>query len=161
MTSTLYVDNLIEKTSGNGVHIPGHVIQVAEDVTSTAVTVAVGAGAVAINSINFTPKYSNSIIEITISHAQTTRISAGGTGSWLSVHVQLDGVNTNKIRSGALGYPESHSDQRYTFSVTGQIPSWSGQKTLTHAVTVGSTNSNWIISHQNAPTGMFVREIAQ
>ena len=25
--STLYVDNLIEKTSGNGVHIPGHVIQ--------------------------------------------------------------------------------------------------------------------------------------
>ena len=28
MTSTLYVDNLIEKTSGNGVHIPGHVIQV-------------------------------------------------------------------------------------------------------------------------------------
>lgn len=28
MTSTLYVDNLIEKTSGNGVHIPGHVVQV-------------------------------------------------------------------------------------------------------------------------------------
>ncbi len=27
MTSTLYVDNLIEKTSGNGVHIPGHVVQ--------------------------------------------------------------------------------------------------------------------------------------
>ena len=28
MSSTLYVDSLIEKTSGNGVHIPGHVIQV-------------------------------------------------------------------------------------------------------------------------------------
>ena len=28
MTSTLYVDNLIEKTSGNGVHVPGHVVQV-------------------------------------------------------------------------------------------------------------------------------------
>jgi hypothetical protein len=27
MTSTLYVDNLIEKTSGNGVHIPGHMVQ--------------------------------------------------------------------------------------------------------------------------------------
>ena len=161
MSSTLYVDNLIEKTSGNGVHIPGHVIQVAEDSTTTSVTVAVGAGAITINSIDFTPKYSNSIIEITISHGQTTRVSAGGTASWLSVHTQLDGVNTNKIRSGALGYPESHSDQRYTFSVTGQIPSWSGQKTLTHVVTVGSVNSNWIISHQGAPTGMFVREIAQ
>ena len=161
MTSTLYVDNLIEKTSGNGVHVPGHVIQVAEDATTTAVTVAVGAGAVTINSIDFTPKYSNSIIEITISHAQTTRISAGGTASWLSVHAQLDGVNTNTVRTGALGYPESNSDQRYTFSVTGQIPSWSGQKTLTHVVTVGSTASNWTISHQGCPTGMFVREIAQ
>jgi hypothetical protein len=28
MSSTLYVNNLIEKTSGNGVHIPGHVLQV-------------------------------------------------------------------------------------------------------------------------------------
>ena len=161
MSSTLYVDNLIEKTSGNGVHIPGHVIQVAEDVISSDMTLSVGAGAITINTINFTPKYSNSIIEITISHAQTTRVSAGGTASWLSVHTQLDGVNTNKIRTGALGYPEAHSDQRYTFSVTGQIPSWSGQKTLTHAATVGSVGSNWIISHQNTPTGMFVREIAQ
>ena len=158
--STLYVDNL-QPNLGSGVHIPGHVIQVAEDVVSSDITVAVGASAVAINTINFTPKYSNSIIEITISHAQTTRVSAGGTASWLSVHTQLDGVNTNKIRTGALGYPEAHSDQRYTFSVTGQIPSWSGQKTLTHVVTVGSVNSSWIISHQNAPTGMFVREIAQ
>ena len=31
MSSTLYVDNLVEKTSGNGVHIPGHVVQVVED----------------------------------------------------------------------------------------------------------------------------------
>jgi len=27
MTSTLYVDSLIEKTSGNGVHIAGHILQ--------------------------------------------------------------------------------------------------------------------------------------
>ena len=26
--STLYVDNLIEKSSGHGVHIPGHVVNV-------------------------------------------------------------------------------------------------------------------------------------
>ena len=37
MSSTLYVDSLIEKTSGNGVHIPGHVIQVVQAlVTGTA-----------------------------------------------------------------------------------------------------------------------------
>tara|TARA_B100001094_G_scaffold174182_1_gene168422 strand:- start:1226 stop:1756 length:531 start_codon:yes stop_codon:yes gene_type:complete len=28
--STMYVDNIVEKTSTNGVHIPGHVIQVAQ-----------------------------------------------------------------------------------------------------------------------------------
>ena len=36
MSSTLYVDSLIEKTSGNGVHIPGHVIQVVNLVNTTA-----------------------------------------------------------------------------------------------------------------------------
>jgi hypothetical protein len=28
MSSTLYVDKIVEKTSAAGVHIPGHVIQV-------------------------------------------------------------------------------------------------------------------------------------
>tara|TARA_B100000963_G_scaffold121281_1_gene105795 strand:- start:2333 stop:2851 length:519 start_codon:yes stop_codon:yes gene_type:complete len=28
--STLYVDNLVEKSSGHGVHIPGHVVQTAQ-----------------------------------------------------------------------------------------------------------------------------------
>ena len=48
MSSTLYVDNLIEKTSGNGVHIPGHVLQVVEGSTntpnSTSSTSAVNSG---------------------------------------------------------------------------------------------------------------------
>ena len=178
MASELTVQTLRGPTSGanaNTILIPsgqvldasagfvapaGSVIQVAQADTSTPVTLAVGTG-IAINTINFTPKYSNSIIQVTISHGQTTKNSGAGTATWLSCWVGLDGTNTEKIRTGAIGYPEAYSDHRYTFSVTGQIPSWAGQKTLTHNVSVGSSGSSWTISHQNAPTGMFVMEIAQ
>ena len=36
--STLKVDSVVEKTSGHGVHIPGHVMQVVQGTTSTNVT---------------------------------------------------------------------------------------------------------------------------
>ena len=35
MSSTLYVDKIVEKTSAAGVHIPGHVIQVVSGSTTT------------------------------------------------------------------------------------------------------------------------------
>ena len=61
MTSTLYVDNLVEKTSGNGVHIPGHVMQVVQstwgqansNITSSSFT-ATG------HTVTITPKSSTS-----------------------------------------------------------------------------------------------------
>ena len=61
MTSTLYVDNLVEKTSGNGVHIPGHVMQVVQstwgqansNITSSSFT-ATG------HTVTITPKLSTS-----------------------------------------------------------------------------------------------------
>ena len=61
MSSTLYVDNLIEKTSGNGVHIPGHVMQVVQstwgqansNITSSSFT-ATG------HTVTITPKLSTS-----------------------------------------------------------------------------------------------------
>jgi hypothetical protein len=64
--STLYVDNLVEQTSGNGVHIPGHVIQVVHGqdtssgtglVTSTNNTYA-STGL----SVTITPKFANSML---------------------------------------------------------------------------------------------------
>ena len=59
MTSTLYVDNLVEKTSGNGVHIPGHILQVVQstwgqvnsNITSSSFT-ATG------HTVAITPKFS-------------------------------------------------------------------------------------------------------
>jgi hypothetical protein len=76
MSSTLYVDSLIEKTSGNGVHIPGHVIQVVKkvvDQSSHSNMVSTSYLDITNSALSITPKYTNSIIRFTCSiylHAQ-------------------------------------------------------------------------------------------
>ena len=67
MTSTLYVDNLIEKTSGSGVHIPGHVIQVVQGVYSSVATVSTAALSTSsvLFSATITPKFASSKILLT------------------------------------------------------------------------------------------------
>jgi hypothetical protein len=65
MASIINVDKIAEATSGSGVMIPGHVIQVVEATgtaaTSTNSTTAVSTGI----SLNVTPKYSSSKLLIT------------------------------------------------------------------------------------------------
>ena len=64
--STLYVDTINEKTSGNGIYIPGHVVQFkktsyitgAQNTTSTSFADITGA------SLSITPKSTSSIIMI-------------------------------------------------------------------------------------------------
>ena len=63
--SILKVDTINEKTSGNGVHIDGHVVQVATDRDTTTLTMSSDNNYHDTGlSISFTPKYSNSIIVI-------------------------------------------------------------------------------------------------
>jgi len=65
--STLKVDSLVEKTSGNGVHIPGHVIQTVEDTfTSNSITSSASFVASGITA-TITPTSSSSKILIVIS----------------------------------------------------------------------------------------------
>lgn len=63
--STLYVDTINEKTSGNGVQIPGHVVQVVQGTSTTYFTLGsnntyVDTGLTA----TITPKFSNSKVLI-------------------------------------------------------------------------------------------------
>ena len=64
--STLFVDDINEKTSGNGVKIPGHVVQYASNTEGASIssnsTSYVASGA----NISFTPKYSDSKIIVTV-----------------------------------------------------------------------------------------------
>jgi hypothetical protein len=80
MSSTLYVDNLIEKTSGSGVHIPGHVIQIQSytlqgSVTFTNQTSTVNSGL----EVAITPKFSNSKIYVTMNLGSFCSLT---TGTW-------------------------------------------------------------------------------
>ena len=63
--STLYVDKITEKTSGNGVQIPGHVVQVVNAAYSTGVTLSATGGAIETGlAATITPKFSTSKILI-------------------------------------------------------------------------------------------------
>ena len=64
--STLYVDNLIEKTSGAGVKIPGHVVQIAYRNPDTYQGFRYSSSSTSFSDtglvIQITPKYSDSVI---------------------------------------------------------------------------------------------------
>ena len=82
MSSTLYVDNLIEKTSGNGVHIPGHVVQVVQGFKSDVQSGAFGAQWVDVSGLtaSITPLSTSSkilvTIELKVSNENSTIVSA-------------------------------------------------------------------------------------
>ena len=60
--STLYVDTINEKTSGNGVQIPGHVVQVVKRRTNGGAGTTSGTFADVGQYIDITPKFANSLI---------------------------------------------------------------------------------------------------
>ena len=75
--STLKVDSLVEKTSGNGVHIAGHVIQVV-NMDTAAVTISSSSSLTGTDLLlNITPKFSTSKILVNIN----AHMSGNGTSS--------------------------------------------------------------------------------
>ena len=64
--STLFVDTINEKTSGNGIYIPGHVVQFKKTayITSTQNTVSTSWADITGASLSITPKSTSSIILI-------------------------------------------------------------------------------------------------
>ena len=81
--STLFVDTINEKTSGNGIAIPGHVVQVVR-LSSWSEIVNTSSSAWANNQIiNITPLYNNSLIYVCFSG-----------------HGRLKGTANNEMRAG-------------------------------------------------------------
>ena len=120
MSSTLYVDNLIEKTSGNGVHIPGHVIQVVNSGIATDAFSFSGDNS-NLFSATITPKFASSKILILVS-ITSERITSNLNGYYygnLGRSIN-SGANTFLTRiANAIGYQapqymrESHSNEYY------------------------------------------------
>ena len=155
----MYVDNIPEKTSNAGVHIPSHVIQYAQTETNTAVTIS-ASSAVTLLTINFTPKFATSKIRISYCMHNLRKTTGAGVNTWWNSRIFLDGVQQGNI-NGTLGYPETYSDHRYTYSAEGQLSSWSGSKAVTLNGYVGSSGSTCVAQYQGATTSMTIMEIAQ
>ena len=64
MSSTLYVDKIVEKTSAAGVHIPGHVIQVIEGTYDTQTDISSTSYVDSGLSVTITPKFASSKIYV-------------------------------------------------------------------------------------------------
>jgi hypothetical protein len=169
MSSTLYVDNLIEKTSGNGVHIPGHVIQQAyiqqDTVISTSTTMnysfslpTVTQGAL-VFSKSFTPKSNNSVIEIFF---QTYAYSSG-------VHNAIFALFEGSVLKTAVAPRHTYaSEAQDAQTMMVNIPNTS-LTARTYSVRAGCQPGNGHVLYINTyprfagvpQTVMVIREIAQ
>ena len=178
--STLYVDTITEKTSGNGVQIPGHVVQVKsvtmtdqQNFTGTAFTdITDGTNAL---SISITPKSSSSkfllIMNINASAnngssrfgfrfmRDSTPVGNGVTeGSRTPVAVQGTGTTSNNIdeelTSIFLDSPATAS------AITYKIQGHSEQSASTCIINRSSTNTDNSSVYRTA-SSFTVMEIAQ
>ena len=116
MSSTLYVDSIVEKTTGNGVNIPGHVINVEQQRGNNTFT---SSGSVWVNSgvyFDYTPKSTTSLI---VCQVQVNVWRSATTGAYFGVRVINSGGNTGTKATYGDGYSQSNNmswDTNYQFS---------------------------------------------
>ena len=169
MSSTLYVDNLIEKTSGNGVHIPGHVIQQAyiqqDTAMATSATMNYSSslptstqGALVFSKV-FTPKSTTSVIQISF---QTYAYSSG-------VHNAIYALFEGTVLKTAIAPRHTYaSESQDAQTMMVNIPN-SSLTTRTYSVRAGCQPGNGHVLYINTyprfngvpQTVMIIQEIAQ
>ncbi len=79
--SILKVDTINEKTSGNGVAIPGHVIQVGSAIRQTYTTFTSSAYVTSGLELSFTPKFANSMLHVMCTSTLASYGNAATTGA--------------------------------------------------------------------------------
>ena len=152
--SSLQVDS-ISSMGGGHVDGAGKVVQFKEAVNKTTTTISNGATST-ITTLNFTPKFSDSLILCQGFHSNdravaaasycTAYIYAGTTTAAIAYNV---GLNITKL-VGATLHP--------TYS--GSMASW-GTTSLAIYLKVLAGGGDWTVSHQSGPTSLLVWEIAQ
>ena len=113
--STLYVDTITEKTSGNGVQIPGHVIGFAQSSHNTSQTITSSSFISLGLTVSYTAKKANSLIKVEY-HFPSEIYDSGANNEVIGeTALYLDGSNVgtsyqtintsqNVLRSGAPVY---------------------------------------------------------
>ena len=155
--SILKVDTINEKTSGNGVYIPGHVVQVvqttgtgASSVNSTSV-VATGI------SVNITPSSTSSRIHLTFSGRTYVNTAA-------REHNMILKRGSTTIRGGYTLYSTTAAVAGVTTLTIIDSPSTTSQVTYSLSHNVSNADTTAIINPNGAADGLYTltaMEIAQ
>ena len=156
----MYVDNIVEKTSTNGVHIPGHVIQVAFGEYHTASTAAFNNATFApmtTAQATITPKFSSSKILV---HCNGTASGVGTSmeyswhlkrgSSWIGGNSAGKSGNTHASGSTGTGTTTGNEnvatlsfhylDSPATTNATTYILGFQGGETATYYINRGTTS---------------------
>jgi len=152
--SSLQVDS-ISSMGGGHVDGAGKVVQFKEAVNETATTVSVGVEAT-ILTLNFTPKFSDSLILCQGFHSRDSAVSASS-----FCISRLYAGTTEVADANSVGYNITKSNNaRFQYSYSGSIASW-GTTSLAIALSVEANVADWTVSNNGYKTSLLVWEIAQ
>ena len=165
--STLYVDNLVEKSSNHGVHIPGHQVQIAHGLNSQS---------------NISPTASNTWNVVNYSSPLEVSITPKFANSLIRAEMFVN-VLVNNVNYAGAGLRRDSTDIGYFwgYNAVGNWMPWSpsicviDQPNTTNTVTYkpiinmsGSTLSNYLWNYQGPvaslplrATRIILTEIAQ
>lgn len=157
--SILKVDTINEKTSGNGVKIPGHVVQTATS-TNTLFTSTTSSTYTDLITISFTPKFDNSLLIISC----VCRYQENANNRNAKVKILHDGTQLMEINS-YLVYGGGNNNIA-TVPVTGFVSSTGSTSArdidLQMAVYDSALSQNLYINPNSTNgTCMYIQEIAQ
>jgi len=156
--STMYVDTINEKTSGNGVHIPGHVIQVQHHTSSTVVTYTGSSFQTFNMSYTFTPLFANSKIWLCAT-------IAGEHYNYSDLGIRY-GIYINGSQVYNSQYTDYHSvddSQNISQHMLQYYDTVSSTSPRTYAILFAPTNASGTarVNNYGAPSRMTLMEIAQ
>ena len=152
--SSLQVDS-IAAIGGGHVDGTGEIVQFKEAVTTTQTTITDNT-TTTILTINFTPKFSDSLILCQGFHSNDSAVAAA---SYCSAYIYAG--TTEVAIAGRVGYNiTKSSDARFQYGYSGSIASW-GTTSLAIDLDVEANDGNWIVSLSDVKTSLLVWEIAQ
>tara|TARA_Y100000389_G_C17076424_1_gene324526 strand:+ start:68 stop:556 length:489 start_codon:yes stop_codon:yes gene_type:complete len=162
MASTLTVDNIVGATSASAVHLPGHVIQVVQNVVtgqvSTGGTSYVNTGLTA----TITPKYSNSKVLVIVGQPMSfsTATNSSREGYW-----NICRGTTQLIEGGsAFDLTENNAFQITAFGNNLTIldsPATTNATTYKTQMMVSAGTCDIYVGYGNTSGSMVLMEIAQ
>ena len=169
--STLYVDTINEKTTNNGVYVPGHVVQVVDSgaITGLVTNQTTTFTDTSVVDVSITPKFSDSKILLTVTQSiQIWNQSNYSTGRWRimrninggsysAIYEDSDTFNGNVFN---YDYGGSGINMYFPISYTMlDAPATTSEVKYKTQIAQGSNGGNRIVSEIGAPSRMILMEI--